>query len=88
VITLRENAERLRATGRVDEAEEFDRKAQGIDDRADTVSQRTTRACTPPTCRVFGCLAHMRAGRRRAGSAAQTWRVLRALLAFAVRVWE
>jgi hypothetical protein len=38
VISLRQNAERLRATGRVEEAEEFDRQAQVIDDKADKVS--------------------------------------------------
>ncbi|KAG5179530.1 hypothetical protein JKP88DRAFT_280231 [Tribonema minus] len=35
VISLRQNAERLRATGRIEEAEEFDRQAQAIDDKAD-----------------------------------------------------
>lgn len=35
VISLRQNAERLRATGRVEEGEEFERQAQVLDDRAD-----------------------------------------------------
>ncbi|CAM9659196.1 unnamed protein product, partial [Chrysoparadoxa australica] len=35
VIRLRQNAERLRATGRIEEAEEFERQAQDLDDAAD-----------------------------------------------------
>ncbi|CAM9329738.1 unnamed protein product [Pylaiella littoralis] len=35
VIRLRQNAERLRATGRVEEAEEFEIQAQGLDDACD-----------------------------------------------------
>jgi hypothetical protein len=41
VISLRQNAERLRATGRVEEAEEFDKQAQIIDDKADKVATST-----------------------------------------------
>ncbi|CAM9472639.1 unnamed protein product [Ectocarpus sp. 8 AP-2014] len=35
VIRLRQNAERLRATGRVEEAEEFETQAQDLDDACD-----------------------------------------------------